>query len=100
LKEKAQVIRLVYVKLLIFHDANLFFDFSPAASQFTVEASEVKLNSLGKQKKKCGRKGNYLTASELNETMKFYYSNSPEEKQRILQKYGHKKIKQLSQSAS
>jgi hypothetical protein len=71
----------------------LLFDFSPSTKHFTVEAPTIQYNSCGNPQTGRGRTPAYLTAEELKEAMQYYYSNSTNEKQRILQKFGERKIK-------
>ncbi len=69
-------------------------NFRPSTNPFLIEASTIQFNSTGKPKRRQGRRGNYLTAPELTEIIQgFYFSRSKDDKQRILQKYGQKKIR-------
>lgn len=71
----------------------LLFDFS-TSTHFTLEASNIQYNSRGNPKTGRGRAPSYLTAKELEEIVQqYYFSSSQEEKQRVLQRFGKRKIK-------
>ena len=64
---------------------------SPA--HFTIEASTIQYNSRGNPKTGRGRTPKYLTGPELKEALQFYFSSSQDEKQRIVERFGKRKIK-------
>jgi len=66
----------------------------PVNQPFPVKSSGNPVQLKGNQKNKIGRKGTYLTASELKEIVQqYYFSKNPDEKQRVLQKYGSRKVR-------
>src|SRR5665648_214820 len=65
-------------------------------SLFNISPSNVPIqyNSSGKPKNSQGRAPAYLTGPELKEILQqYYFSNKQDEKQRILQRFGKRKIK-------
>jgi hypothetical protein len=53
----------------------------------------IQYNSSGKPRNKQGRAPTYLTGLELKEALQYYFSSNVDEKQRILQRFGQKKIR-------
>jgi hypothetical protein len=62
------------------------FDVSPSSVP-------IQYNSRGNPKTGRGRTPTYLTAKELKLALQYYFSSNIDEKQRILQRFGKRKIK-------
>jgi hypothetical protein len=71
----------------------LLSNYATSAAHFTVEASTIPYNSRGNPRTKQGRTPTYLTGPELKDAMQYYFSSNVDEKQRILQRFGQKKIR-------
>lgn len=72
----------------------LLTNFSASSNKVTVETLPIQYNSNGNPRNKVGRASTYLTSQELKTVLQqYYFSNKQDEKQRIFQFFGKRKIR-------